>query len=121
MFCNHAHTKFQPHRHEWKCPACGAGPDEFVIESSVNDDCLQLHEDDDVRCYHCTCGWDGKDVAEKMSQRVETDSTEYVIGQMRQCPQVQYDLTTQLTQLIGAANKLGLYDAADYLRKVVEK
>ena len=32
-----------------------------------------------------------------------------------QQPQVQYDLTRQLTELRVAANRLGLNDAADYL------
>ncbi len=37
------------------------------------------------------------------------------INDMEQLPQAQYDLTTQLNELYAAANKLGLYDAADYL------
>lgn len=39
-----------------------------------------------------------------------------VIKLIPQQPQVQYDLTKQLSELRVAANKLGLYDAADYLR-----
>ena len=39
-----------------------------------------------------------------------------VIEGIPQQPQVQYDLTWQLRELRIAANKLGLYDAADYLR-----
>ena len=39
-----------------------------------------------------------------------------VIKRIPQQPQVQYDLTKQLNELRVAANKLGLYDAADYLR-----
>jgi len=38
------------------------------------------------------------------------------IKKIKQQPQVQYDLTRQLRELRLAANKLGLYDAADYLR-----
>jgi hypothetical protein len=34
---------------------------------------------------------------------------------IRQQPQAQYGLADQLRQLQGAANKLGLYDAADWL------
>lgn len=39
-----------------------------------------------------------------------------VIKDIPQQPQVQYDLSRQLRELRIAANKLGLYDAADYLR-----
>lgn len=120
MTCKYFHTEYQPDRHQWKCPSCGAGPDDFVIESSLTENCTRLHELDVVGCYKCHGGWTGNDVAEKMDNRFEIDSVEYVVDQMHQCPQVQYDLMKQLTQLIGAATKLGLYDAAEYLRKVVE-
>lgn len=120
MTCEHKHTKFQPNHNEWKCPKCNAGPYYFYIEASMNDDCLQIHEDDEIRCTNCGSYWDGKKVTTLMSKKIETDSVEYVVGQMRQCPQVQYDLTTQLRQLIPAANKLGLYDAADYLHKIAD-
>ena len=39
-----------------------------------------------------------------------------VIKEIPQQGQVQYDLQRQLRELRVAANKLGLYDAADYLR-----
>ena len=39
-----------------------------------------------------------------------------VIGEIPQQGQVQYDLNRQLRELRIAANKLGLYDAADFLR-----
>lgn len=39
-----------------------------------------------------------------------------IIKDIPQQPQVQYDLRRQLDELRTAANKLGLYDAADYLR-----
>ena len=39
-----------------------------------------------------------------------------VIQNIEQQPQVQYSLAEQLAMLRLAANKLGLYDAADYLR-----
>ena len=38
------------------------------------------------------------------------------IRDIPQLPQVQYDLERQLRELRMAANKLGLYDAADFLR-----
>jgi len=34
-----------------------------------------------------------------------------------QLPQVQYSLEQQLAELRAMANKLGLYDAADFLRR----
>jgi len=40
-----------------------------------------------------------------------------VIKNIPQQKQVQYDLTKQLSELRIAANKLGLYDAADFLMK----
>lgn len=39
-----------------------------------------------------------------------------VIKEIPQQGQVQYDLQRQLRELRTAANKLGLYDAADFLR-----
>ena len=38
-----------------------------------------------------------------------------VIKEIPQQGQVQYDLQRQLRELLVAANKLGLYDAADFL------
>ncbi len=35
--------------------------------------------------------------------------------------QSQQSLDDQLLALVGVANKLGLYDAADYLKKIVHK
>jgi len=47
---------------------------------------------------------------------MDTSLVDKVIRNIPQQPQVQYDLTTQLRELRRAANKLGLYDAADFLR-----
>lgn len=44
-----------------------------------------------------------------------------VIKNTEQLPQVQYDLVQQLRELRMMANKLGLYDAADFLRSFCEK
>lgn len=41
-----------------------------------------------------------------------------VLRAIPQQPQVQDALNDQLAALVGVANKLGLYDAADYLRRV---
>lgn len=43
-----------------------------------------------------------------------------VIKKIPQQRQVQYNLQTQLSELRVAANKLGLYDAADFLRSHLE-
>tara|TARA_R110000803_G_scaffold101541_1_gene169467 strand:+ start:385 stop:531 length:147 start_codon:yes stop_codon:yes gene_type:complete len=40
-----------------------------------------------------------------------------VIENTKQLPQVQYNLERQLIELRVMANKLGLYDAADFLNK----
>jgi hypothetical protein len=42
-----------------------------------------------------------------------------VIKTLPQQPQAQYSLDEQLAELRDAANKLGLYDAADYLSKKI--
>jgi hypothetical protein len=43
------------------------------------------------------------------------------INSIPQQGQAQYSLNEQLVELINAANKLGLYDAADYLKRVMFK
>lgn len=58
-------------------------------------------------------------IAELERTTVDFSDCESVIDVIKlipQQPQVQYDLTKQLQELRIAANKLGLYDAADYLR-----
>jgi hypothetical protein len=42
-----------------------------------------------------------------------------VIKNIPQQPQVQYSLNQQLAELKNAANKLGLYDAADLISKLL--
>jgi hypothetical protein len=44
-----------------------------------------------------------------------------VIKKIPQQAQRQYDTTQQLRHLYDAANKLGLYDAADFVRKAFDK
>lgn len=41
-------------------------------------------------------------------------------AKIEQCPQRQDGTDDQLRDLIGIANKLGFYDAADYLKNVTE-
>ena len=43
-----------------------------------------------------------------------------VIEKTPQLPQVQYDLNRQLIELRVIANKLGLYDAADFILKNIK-
>lgn len=52
-------------------------------------------------------------IGKKFQYRTVVD----IIKDIPQQPQVQYDLNKQLEELRIAANKLGLFDAADYLRK----
>lgn len=40
------------------------------------------------------------------------------VKKMEQCPQRQDSMNEQLKDLIGVANKLGFYDAADYLKEI---
>lgn len=57
MTCNARHTKYQPTDEEFRCPKCGAGPEEgFIIDDSPEDadsDCGLLHEDDCIVCNNC--------------------------------------------------------------------
>lgn len=46
-----------------------------------------------------------------------TSTAHDAIAKMPQLPQAQYTLDQQLSELAWAANKLGLYDAADYLNQ----
>jgi hypothetical protein len=56
MFCEEKHTAHQLKSKEFRCPECKKGPDEdgLVIESSVREGCLLLHEKDFVSC---PCGY----------------------------------------------------------------
>lgn len=48
---------------------------------------------------------------------IEDDSLDNVIKNIPQQPQVQYSLQEQLIKTYKVANKLGLYDAADYIKQ----
>lgn len=52
----------------------------------------------------------------KNESKYITNNVINVIKNIPQQPQVQYDLNRQLNELRMAANKLGLYDAADFIR-----
>jgi len=43
-----------------------------------------------------------------------------IIANIPQQPQVQYSLAEQIHDLIVIANKVGLYDASDYLHRQLE-
>lgn len=50
---------------------------------------------------------------------LKADDVNHVLDVIKEIPQqgqVQYDLQRQLQELRIAANKLGLYDAADFIR-----
>jgi hypothetical protein len=48
-------------------------------------------------------------------------NTQDIIRDIPQQPQTQESLSDQLLVLQAAANKLGLYDAAEFLREVIER
>jgi len=55
-------------------------------------------------------------IGHKMEYTEENKSSAiYEIGYIKQQKQAQYSLNQQLSELILAANKLGLYDAADFI------
>ena len=63
-------------------------------------------------------------VKENLFNHLERSLTSNAFKEIRKIksqPQAQYDLNLQLELLISAANRLGLYDAADYLRNTIEK
>ena len=67
--CSISHTSYQPTDEEWKCPKCGAGFGEFVIEEGgdgVSDDCELLHTTDECRCYACGYTASGSTVAKRL-------------------------------------------------------
>lgn len=51
----------------------------------------------------------------------ESDSlARAAVTRVPKLPQAQYDLTQQLYELAIAADRLGLYDAADFLRREID-
>jgi hypothetical protein len=67
------------------------------------------------------------DEFEKMAERLEKITNNQApepeplwkkeLSKINQVPQTQEDLTSQLKKLYVIANKFGLYDAADFIRK----
>lgn len=49
------------------------------------------------------------------------DTVESITKSLPQLPQVQYDIHRQLAELRVVSNKLGLYDASDLIRRILEK
>lgn len=67
-----------------------------------------------------------EDVEDRLDQFEESfvydsDMIEMVKKNIPQQRQVQYDTETQLEELIFVANRLGLYDAADYLKEKMKR
>jgi hypothetical protein len=48
------------------------------------------------------------------------EETSRILKSIPQMPQVQYDLMTQLEILRLVANRIGLYDGADYLKEILQ-
>lgn len=57
----------------------------------------------------------------KESPQVERSLASVRISAMNQLPQAQYGLNDQLKELLQAANRLGLYDAADFLKNHIKQ
>jgi hypothetical protein len=62
-------------------------------------------------------------VEEELPEDIDNDLSDdlnffEVINKIPQQPQVQYNLNQQLQELIIVANKLGLYDAADFINNL---
>lgn len=73
MQCPAKHTMYQPEDAEFRCPRCGASPDDekpFVVEEPVDgsaDDCSLLHEKDGCYCYACDYSCSGRTLAKKIA------------------------------------------------------
>ena len=60
------------------------------------------------------------DDGKKTNVRVQNEGIYFSSNSIPQQSQVQYDLNMQLKELKIAANKLGLYDAADFLNRFID-
>jgi Zn finger protein HypA/HybF involved in hydrogenase expression len=57
--CTFKHTPYDPPKQKWRCPNCGKR-DDFVINFSPNDDCLMVHDEDELLCMSCNYEASGK-------------------------------------------------------------
>lgn len=57
--CELKHTALNPTGDDWRCPKCGAGTGDWVIDESLAFDCEKLHVDDHLACYKCEYGTSG--------------------------------------------------------------
>lgn len=60
---------------------------------------------------------DRKKIAQKIHDELKDEEMREVIRQIPHLAQRQYSTTDQLRHLVSAAHRLGLYDAADWIRK----
>jgi len=81
------------------------------------------------RLYDEVCGLESFDLSElaniitdyKLTRKQVYDKTDVAVNEIPQLPQVQYDTASQLRQAADAANKLGLYDAADVIKDCIKR
>ena len=72
--CNGKHTDFQPNEQEWFCPKCGLNNDKFVIdeiEDGADDNCLLVHEGDEINCGNCDWSSYGRVVTKLMKKKYD--------------------------------------------------
>ena len=75
MSCPAKHTKYQPTMEEFRCPRCGAGPedkDPFYIQDGAegsDEDCELLHNQDALGCNRCEYGCLGQTLAAQIVKR----------------------------------------------------
>ena len=65
--CAYKHAIYNPRGDLWRCPECGGS--EIIIDSSVNDDCERLHDEDEIHCQLPECGYSysGKGFSKKLA------------------------------------------------------
>jgi hypothetical protein len=74
MECMVKHSAYQVPDEEFKCPKCGATPDDrkpFCIYEPVEEtyDCEKLHDNDALYCENCNYSTTGKEYSQLMLKR----------------------------------------------------
>jgi rubredoxin len=71
MACSTKHIPLPIPDEDWKCPACGAGEDQFYIDQMDSDDpdCTLTHAGDVCVCYSCHGTWTLKTIINKWARK----------------------------------------------------
>jgi DNA-directed RNA polymerase subunit RPC12/RpoP len=73
--CDGKHTAYQPTEGEFKCPDCGAKPEDpkgFYTDEpaeDANSSCSKMHVNDGLRCYKCDYEASGQSFAAKLQKK----------------------------------------------------